>query len=374
MYTHIMSFTCLLLLLAGQADQGLLMRALGDLPGGVKVSGWADGSFTASSARADQSPMGFNYRANDFLLQQAWLRVERPVDKDAGGPSLGFRSDTFLGSDYRYTVARGLFDRQLTDNNGEPATYGVDPVQFYGEVWLPDVAQGLSLKAGRFFAQFGAENTDTTQNALPSRSYTFIYNPFTHTGLLATVQLDDAWSAQAGLVLGSDVFIDPAARPTFIGSVKWAPKDGRHSLLEATVLGPGRFETSQQFNNPQILDVVYTFKPTKEWAYTFEGLVGWQSGVPANGAVTWFGLVNYLTYTFHDRVSATGRLEFFDDVDGSRTGFRGLYTGLTAGLTWKASEALWLRPEVRCDNNSDSRPFEGRSSLFTACLDVVLRW
>ena len=42
-----------------------------------------------------------------------------------------------------------------------------------------------------------------------SRSYTFIYNPFTHTGLLTTLKLDDAWSVQNGIVAGCDAFIDP---------------------------------------------------------------------------------------------------------------------------------------------------------------------
>ena len=211
-----------------------LMRSLqGTYPGwlldGNKIQayGWSEGSFTASSAAHDQLPMGFNYRANEFLLQQNWLRVERPVDTSATTPTFGFRSDTLLpGSDYRFTVARGLFDRQLTANQGEPATYGVDPVQFYAEGYLPTVGRGLDLKLGRFFCQFGVESIDTTSNALASRSYTFLYNPFTHTGLLGTLKLTDAWSVQSGLVTGSDVFLDPAAVPTFIGSVKYAPPEG----------------------------------------------------------------------------------------------------------------------------------------------------
>src|SRR5262245_5251709 len=41
--------------------------------GRVTISGWTEGSFTASTARVSQLPMGFNYRANDFLLQNNWL-------------------------------------------------------------------------------------------------------------------------------------------------------------------------------------------------------------------------------------------------------------------------------------------------------------
>ncbi len=56
------------------------------------------------------------------------------------------------------------------------------------------------------------------------------------------------------------------------------------------------------------------------------------------------------------RGGANERLEFFDDVQGQRTGFAGLYTAGTAGLTYKPRPWLWLRPEVRVDYNGESRP------------------
>ena len=96
-------------------------------------------------------------------------------------------------------------------------------MQFYAEGYFPHIGAGLDVKVGRFFAQFGQENIDTTQNYFASRSYTFIYDPFTHTGLLTTLKIDDTWSVQNGLCLGCDVFIDPAANPTYIGSIRWAP-------------------------------------------------------------------------------------------------------------------------------------------------------
>src|SRR4051794_5968384 len=66
------------------ADRWLLMQALqGTYPGWlldgnkVQVSGWTETSFTASTDRFGQPPMGFNYRADEFLLHQHWLRVEK---------------------------------------------------------------------------------------------------------------------------------------------------------------------------------------------------------------------------------------------------------------------------------------------------------
>lgn len=364
-------------------DRWLLMKSLqGTYPGWVldsrriQVSGWTDLSFTASSAEHNQLPLGFNYRANEFLLQQNWLRIERPViTSGTTEPTFGFRSDTILpGSDYRFTLARGIFDSQLTANDGQPNIYGIDPIQFYAEAYFPTVGRGLDVKVGRFYAQYGVEVNDAPGNALLSHAYTFIYNPFTHTGALATLKLTDAWSVQSGLVTGSDVFIDPAATPTYIGSVKWAPPNGRDSVLFSVIVGSGRFNQAESFHNPEVFDLVYTHRFNPRLNYTFEGLYGFTTNVPDTGFANWLGVLNYLTYDFTPRLSGTARLELFDAAQGQRTGFEGLYTVITAGLSLKPRKDIIIRPELRYDYNNQSRPFEDKHGLFTAGADVILRW
>jgi hypothetical protein len=304
------------------------------------------------------------------------VRLERTVvTSGTTEPSFGFRSDTILpGSDYRFTLARGILNGQLTGDEGRPNTYGIDPIQFYGEAYFPTVTHGLEVKVGRFFAQYGVEANDAPSNALLSHAYTFIYDPFTHTGVLTTTKLNAAWSVQAGLVLGSDVFIDQADEPTFIGSVKWAPPNGRDSALFSVIVGSGRFNQKRDFNNPDVFDFVYTHAFNPRLSYNFETLLGYQTHIPEIGTAYWFGVLNYLTYTLTPRLSATTRVEFFDDAQGQRTGFRGLYSTLTAGLSFKPCKAITLRPEVRFDYNDDSRPFENKHSLVTAASDIILRW
>src|SRR5947209_2275481 len=127
-------------------DRWLLMKALqGTWPGAIldsermQVTGWTDVSFTASSDRHSNLPMGFNWRANEPLLQQNWLRFERAVvTSGTTEPTFGFRSDWILpGADYRFTLPRGIFNGQLTASNGEPARLGIDPIQFYAEAYFP---------------------------------------------------------------------------------------------------------------------------------------------------------------------------------------------------------------------------------------------
>jgi hypothetical protein len=363
-------------------DRWFLMKALDGTQFGagldahkIQISGWTHLSFTASSAAHEQLPMGFNYRANEFLLQQNWLRIDRPTDKDAKSASFGFRSDTILpGSDYRFTVARGLFDGQLQSNNGNPAMYGFDPIQFYGEAYFPNVGKGMTVKVGRIFCQYGVESNDAPNNALLSHAYTFIYNPFTHTGIMGTLQLSETWSVQSGIMLGNDVFIDPASSPYYMGSVKWTAKVGNDSVLASVILGSGRFNQAENFHNPQIFDIVYTHKFHPKFTYTFEPLYGFTTNVPNIGFANWLGAINYVTCDWSDKLSTTTRLEFFADFQGQRTGFEGLYTALTVGLSWKPCRSIILRPELRYDFNNESRPFENHRGLFTAASDIIIRW
>jgi hypothetical protein len=364
-------------------DRWLLMRTLqGTWPGWLldgsrmSISGWTDLSFTASAATNSNLPMGFNYRANDFAVQQNWIRFERSVvASGTTEPTFGFRSDTILpGIDYRFTASRGLLSSQLTANNGQPNIYGIDPVQFYGEAYFPTVVRGLDVKLGRMFCQYGAEAIDAPSNALASHSYTFIYDPFTHTGIMGTLQITPAWSIQLGAVLGPDVFIDPAASPYGMFSVKWAPPNGRNSVLLSGLLGSGRFNAPEQFNNPNIIDLVVIHIFSSRFTYTLDSLAGYETNVPGIGTATWFSAVNYLTWKFTPRLSGTTRLELFDDVAGNRTSFRGLYTALTAGLSFQPRKDIILRPELRYDYNGESRPFENKHGLLTATADAVLRW
>jgi hypothetical protein len=365
------------------ADRWLLMKSLqGTWPGWLldgermQLTGWLDASFTASSAKNSNLPMGFNYRANEFLLQQNWVRFERAVvTTGTTEPTFGFRSDWILpGSDYLFTLPRGIFNAQLTDDNGQPNRYGVDPIQFYAEAYFPTIGHGLDVKLGRFFAQFGIETNDAVGNALASHAYTFIYDPFTHTGILTTLKLTDEWTIQAGLVLGSDIFIDPADEPTFIGSIKWAPPSGRDSVLFSMIVGSGRFNQARNFHNPEIFDLVYTHKINSRLNYSFEALYGFTTNVPQTGFADWLGVLNYLTYDLGPRLSGTVRMEFFDDAQGQRTGFSGLYTAVTAGVSFRPRKDVIFRPEIRYDYNEHSRPFEDKHGLFTAAADVILRW
>jgi hypothetical protein len=364
-------------------DRWLMMKALqGTWAGGLldsnrmQVYGWAQACFTGSSDRVSNLPLGWNYLANNFLLEQNWVRIDRAVvTSGTADPTFGFRFDWIVpGSDYRFTLAHGIFDAQLTGAGGHPERYGIDPIQFYAEEYFPTIGRGLDVKVGRFFALYGIESNAAVDNALWSRTYTFVYDPFTHTGLLTTLKLDDTWTVQSALVTGSDMFVGPEATPTYTGSVRWAPAGGRDNAVFAVVVGSGRFNTTRDFHNPDIVDLAYTHQINARLSYSVETLYGVTTNVPGIGFADWLGVVNYLTCTLTPRLSANTRLELFDDFQGQRTGSRGLYSALTLGLSFRLRADIILRPEIRYDYNDRTRPFEDHHGLFTVGTDLILRW
>jgi hypothetical protein len=362
-------------------DRWFLMKELqgtweGDLldTNRMQVYGWTDMSYTFSSDRASNLPLGFDYRANEFLLQQNWLRFERTVNTDATTPTFGFRNDWILpGADYFFTLPRGLFNGQLTANNGLPNRYGVDPIQFYGEAYFPNIGKGMDVKVGRFFSQYGVESTPAVENFFLSHSYTDVYDPFTHTGVLTTTKLTDAWTVQAGLCMGSDNFFD-VMTPTFLGSVKWGPPSGNDYVLFCVIVSDGRFHQQQNFYNPDVFDIVWMHKINARLTGYYESIFGCMTNVPNKGSVNWYSALGYLNYTCTPRLSATTRLELFVDSQGQRTGFAGPYQVATTGLQFRLRKGIIFRPELRYDYNAESTPFEGKHGLFTAASDVIIRW
>ena len=324
-----------------------------------------DVSYSSSSASSTARPLAYNDQIDDAMLQQLWLRLEQPVPEK--GPGWGFRSDSVVrGADYRFIRARGLFDRQ----HGQ---LGFDPIQFYAEGNWP--GHGMNLKVGRFLSPYGVESVAAPASPMFSHSYTFTYNPTSHLGALA-VKTDGEWAYTLGALAGCDVFLDDANRAMLFAGVTWTePVTAAADIVQVgSILGNSQFDVANNFNNPNIVDATWTHPIDAKFTAMLEGLVGWQSNVPGVGHASWQGLVGYLTYAATPKVTPTLRLEVFDDEDGNRTGFAGKYSEATLGLTWKLSERLTVRPEVRFDRNDSSAPWNGSDHLTTLAADVIYRW
>jgi hypothetical protein len=369
------------------------------------ISGWTEFSYTASTNDVSNQPVVWNDRANKFLLNQHWIRLERSVvTSGTTEPTWGYRVDTLIGSDYRFTQQRGLLNAQLENSNGTQNLYGVDPIQFYGNVYIPTLFEGTDVRAGRLFTPWGFESLEGISTPFVSRSYAFNWSPpFTHMGIMVSPQFTKQLSGKFMLANGNDVFFTSTQETRFVGALTWTSLSKKDTVTLGWSLGRGKMNTAHPFapatageqnepagrNNLNAVDFVWTHTFNPRLAYSTELIYGWQYGVPANvpgglidensapgqdGMAHWGSWVQYLTYQFSPRVTGIARFELFDDFEGSRTGFEGLYTAFTVGTQIKPYKWLMFRPEVRYDYNAYNTPFEGKHGIFTAAFDCIVRW
>jgi hypothetical protein len=365
-------------------------------------SGWTEMSYNASTAHISTLPAVFNDRANIFLLQQQWFRLEHPVvTTGTDEPSFGYHADVLVGTDYRWMLMRGLFNSQLDNSTGAQNLYGVDPVQFYVNAYFPNLFRGTEFRVGRTYNPWGYESLEAISTPLWSRSYAFFNTPFTVMALGAYTTFSPEWSGIFLLTNGNDTYLVPYQEARMFGKLTYAAANQRDNVQLGWTLGRGRFNSGAPFapatvalaqepaghNNFNALDVVYAHIFSTAFSYVNESLFAWQTGVPANvpggivqtgsdlpGTAYWASCVHYFRFTLTDRVSSILRVETFDDFNGQRTGFRGLYAVETAGFQFRPRKGIIIRPELRYGYNGQSRPFEGKHELFVAGSDLILRW
>jgi len=368
----------------------------------LSLSGWTEASYTASTDRVSNLPVTFNDRANTFLLQQQWFRLDRSlVTTGTTDPSYGYHLDVLTGSDYRWTLIRGLLNSQLDNSTGAQNLYGVDPIQFYANTYIPTLFRGTEIRVGRTYNPWGYESLEAVSTPMLSRSYAFFNTPFTLMGVGAYITFTSEWSGIFLLANGNDTFLVPEEEARMFGKLTYASANQHDNVQLGWTLGRGRFNAGTPFNpatvglaqepaghnNFNVIDVVYTHIFSPMFTYANETMYAWQTAVPANvnggiiqagsnspGLARWASCCHYFRFTFSPRLASILRVETFDDFDGQRTGFAGLYTAVTGGFQFRLRKDVILRPELRYDYNGQSRPFEGKHDQFLAASDLILRW
>jgi hypothetical protein len=332
---------------------------------GIKVFGWTSGNYTASSASNSNAPVTFNDFANGGQMNQNWLEITKAIDTSKKERQFGFRYAAILpGTDARFTIARGL---------GDPAgDYPVDPMTYgYAELFN---GANTTVRVGKWGTAVGYELIEATGTPFVTKSYNFQYNPFTHTGVQATTQMNDNLSVYYGIVTGSDVFIDPAGTATFVGGFKYAPKDGKNSLGLNVVINNSNFNVAENFANYSTYNAVFTRNVNDKLTYVLDATWSYIENAPGVGYAQWYGFANYFIRKHcNEKLVSTLRLEIFQDEEGFRTGTSGTYYEATYGVAYQAKDWFIIRPFARFDHNVN-QPFEGNKNLYTGGIELIARW
>lgn len=363
----------------------------------IRIYGWFNPSFNLSTSGDSNLPMGYDIVPNSVQLQQLVLRLERQPDTvQADHCDWGFRITNLFGIDYRATTAQGLLSSQLLKHNN---LYGYDPVEIYGQLYFPGIAEGTLITIGRYFSPPDIEGALAPSNYLFSHSLMYTADATTMTGVNATVMLNTQWTILIGLHGGCDVVPwDRAAHnPTGQAMVRWVSEDNNDSIWGGIdSINRGRFkghhDNLQEFAFTwthrfcpefHILTEVYylyqynarvggtcNFGPVR----SFGGGGGCGPRIPGKSPV--YGAVNYIEYKLTDKNFLSFRTDYLDDVKGERTGFATQYASLTLGLTHAFTNLISVRPEIRYEQAFRARPYDlgTRKSQTSFGIDAIFRF
>ena len=365
----------------------------------IKVYGWLNPGGDTSTSKDSNIPESYAIVPNRLEMDQAVLRVERVPDSvQTDHIDWGFRFTTLYGIDYRWTTSQGWFSQQLLKRN---ALYGTDPVEAYGLVYFPHVAQGMMLKVGRYISPPDIEAQLAPDNYLFTHSLMFTVDCYTQTGVNAAIKLSDHWTVLFGIHAGDDIAPwNAAAHPTGMLMLRWVSKSNNDSLFGGIdSINNGRFKAGHDNLQQSNLTWTHRFNNKGTVLTTTEAYYIYQSHALVGGTVNngppepWFaltgpgsqiqgnapaiGVVNYTEVKLGKRDFLSLRpLDILVDKKGERTGFATTYESVTVGITHRFSELLSIRPEFRYEYAFSARPWDNglKNSQTMFAIDGIFRF
>jgi len=358
-----------------------LMQALYDGPNGktwydsrvqfygwVTVSGNVSSSHNTGPSQVDNFPEVYDERGNRVENDQDVLYFERMADQDQMDHiDFGWRVALLYGLDYRFMASRGYInDHNLFQSN---KFSGFDTPMVYFNLYIPQVAQGMSIIIGRIISEPDIEQQLAPNNLMASHSLVYSFDNYTMWGLWTATKLTKNWVLQLGLACGVDTAIyahnlhEPGCEPTGSVNIQYIDDGGHDSFY----VGMNSFNKGNfGFNNLQECIESYSHKFNDTVWTTFEGQYMWTNGAttgpthnvpiedgfyPVHPGRAWAGgIVNYTCIRLACNSFLTIRNEYWDDPDGYRSGYASPYSEHAVGITWWPNKLLVIRPEIRWEH------------------------
>jgi len=348
----------------------------------IEINGWiSSGLFGNAYGATNNGPLGFNDVGDGYTLNQLWISIGKEADNGGCGVDWGGHFDYVFGVDGPDTQCFGDETWDFGWNSGRD--YGSAIPQLYGEVAIND----LTIKAGHFYTIIGWEVVQAPDNFFYTHAYTMYYGePFTHTGMLASYNLNDKVTLHGGWTDGWDNgWKNPNGASTFLGGVALSLTD-KASLnwsYTAGTMGDGGGVTR---GNVYMNSIVFNYNMTDRFTYILQHDLGTISGAGATQA-QWYGINQYLQYTLNDCWAAGMRLEWFRDDDGTRVPVNaagdanaGNYFEVTWGLNYSPCDCLMIRPELRYDwfkgDTANGDPFDNntKTAQVSGGFDLIYKF
>lgn len=293
----------------------------------------------------------YDTRANTFAIQQATLVGELAPDVE-NGRRYGMRIDLMFGQATE-TVQGG------PANEPRPDVYR-NVWQAYGSYVFP-VGRGLRTDFGKFASNLGYETNYAKDNDHFSRAYLFNFLPFYHSGLRASLPVNDKVTLTYMLTNGIQQTEDFnnfksnhfAAVVTPAKNVSWTVNYfmGQEQPDGNEPDGPNGFF--------RVFDTYVSWTPTSRVGVGFDVNHVTNEVTKNSDALALNGLGAYARYKPSDPSTVAVRYERLDD-QGLFGGIDQVLQELTFTAEWKFADGFLMRGELRRDW-SDRSFFTGRN-------------
>ena len=383
----------------------------------IKMGGWLNQSYTWNPQHPQNGfngPVTWTDRSNSYELNQLYYWIERTCDNGGDGWAWGARADFLFGTDYRFNTESNLETRwqfQGPKNMGNNRFYGLDYLQFYGEVAYND----SKVKIGHFLSPVGYEVIPTTGNFFPTLPYIFQYGePFTHTGANWTYKVDDTLSVSNGLIRGWDNFGNNNPHLGYLGTLTktfedkssyamvfiWSQEanQNNNNLQAANQAGAPinnahtpRFIWTHAYTKPITEKLNYVFQ--FDYAQQTDALYNNTASGSGNGRLArWYGWNQYLFYKVSDCWTWGTRFDIWRDEEGFRMGSflgntnnglatRGLGTNYNSfagtnfewsvGANWRPNGNTVIRPVIRWDMFQGNQGWSANQQFVNGTTNVT---
>jgi hypothetical protein len=392
----------------------------------IQIYGWINGGGNISTNTVTPGgnfPISYVYTPNRDQLDQAVVYVERVPDTvQTDHVDWGFRISGLYGETYRYTTALGFADNQL---HGHDLFNGYDSPMLYGEVFMPQFAEGLMVRYGRFISIPDIEQQLAPNNYMYIHSLSYAFDGFTNTGIIGTLAVNRNWILQFGVTCGTDTMCwnigatvpnpfpnpvfsgatmpkDPGAQLSFTAGARWQSDSGWDSVY---VVENGINNGTWGYNNLQWTGLTWYHRFSSDWHLAWETYLSQQRNVlnitdplgiiakggfpfsPANGfrfnapffaqcddpavltcTANAIGSVMYLNHQFSPLDNLTFRAEYFDDMQGQRTGTKTNYVDFGVGWQHWFSPQIEIRPEMDYYRSIDAPAFNGNTNALPVAI------
>lgn len=325
---------------------------LGDLFGdsGIRTFGWAEGGY--SGASTGPGLLSVQTRQNrfgdEFLFNQLGFVLQKPLRQDVF--NLGFNVRYFAGADAALGQPKGGIGSTITNQR-----FSQDFRDLYLSAHLPILTEGgMDFKIGRMNTIIGYNGFLAPYRPFYSNDYQFFYaQDGAFTGGLADLRINDRLDVWSGFTFGANTFFTKRSSNSicYIGQVNYWLTDERRTRLTGSVYaGPDAIFAAPGLNGDFVTMVEIRIQ--QNWSDRFTQVVqcnmGWDANTPV-GTGGFYGIYTQGMFHVAPKFDVNLRGEWFDDAQGTRTGFDTNYAEVTLGCNWHPNKYIEFRPEIRGD-------------------------